>query len=986
MQSIVFADEKVTQPEGTTDNDIYGLDDSAQYKRDEIKTDKVSLSFDDIEDTELAIKAEFLVKMGFITVSDGKFRPDEAFTRYDMSLALQMITNMSGYIPNSTFNDIKADDERMSALGFAYENGYLTRFNDYTIRPDTPVGAKELLYGTLAVMGFKDSVDAVNQSGLDGMLKIAQNRKLLEGITYSDLSVSRAQAAEFLYNAVSRPINDSMAVTHYDETDTYEFQYERTDDKTLLSVYHDIYKGEGRVTATLTSGIGDYSAVEKDQLRIGSDIYNYTDVSVLDFFGYNTEFYYKYDDTVTNSGDIVYMLKDDSVKEIIVPSDEIISYEDNVLSYYKNKNTKKASVDRDFEFIKNGRSVKDCLPEDIIPENGTVTLVSNGGGSKYDTVIVWEYYNAVSDGISANDTTLRISLKYGVSTLEYDIEDVVVDMFDGSSRMSTSISTSYYYDGDGIKQVRVTLPSVPVNSVLSIFPETTENKNGKEVASDDALYVRVVVNSEFIDGVLTSLGAGGVQGNGDMYITTESEEKKRTTKYEIAEDNFLSESDRKIGVGTTGKFYLDYLGKVAACTVSAGEGDMRYGYLIDADVSNGLASVLTLKVLTEDNKIVNMDASEKLKINDASVKNTASALNMLSNSAKLLNSDYTISQLIKYSSNSSGIITEIETVTAPLGVESGYDEKHLRRETERKDMLYRTGWGNAFIEYEYTDYCEYNGQQSNMRLEMTHYIGKPRAIFCVPETETLNDDKLFSISDEWPSESEQMLTTELYDANEFTAPNIAVVYTEMQNSYISKPIMVVDRIYKGLDGDGNDKIYLAGYAGAGGYVEFPVDSDCNVDGIEEGDIILASGKNQVIYEIENLGNPVDIAKTDFANPPVMVKSKNKAPGTEYYLYTTLYETYDFDASTKTLILQRGNITDGTKREYQRASWWVDEWRQWGGAVTVDVDTKSGKLWIRNGTYGDLKCANDFSNDESSKILLIETYGYGMRFIVIVNKR
>lgn len=978
----VLAEEAAVQPEGTTDNDIYGLDSSAQFEKENIASEAVSLSFDDVEELNSARRAEFLVKLGFMTVTDGKLRPKDSFTRYDMSLALQRITAVSGYSSDAEFNDVEKTDERYAPLAYAYDSGFISRFNDYTIRPDDDVSSEELLYAMLCVMGYRKTVEAVNEKGTDGVLKTAKSSDLLYGITYKADKITRAEAVEFLYNALKQPVNDTVGIERTGENDNYELAYEKSDDKTLLSVYHGIYIGEGRVNATFSTALRDFRTTSKNELLIEDTIYTYTDVSMLDFFGYSTEFYYKEMPHRTRS-ELVYMLKAADVKELTVGSEDIISYDDNVITYFEKNKKRTAAVTADFELIKNGKSVKECLPSEVLPSNGSVTLVANSGG-KYDTMLVWEYYNAVAEGISADGTVLKLALKHGVPTLEYDIENVVIDMFDGAKRMDASIETSYYYDGDGVKQTRVTLPSVQTNSLLSIFADKTEQKDGRRVASKEARYIRVVVNNACVEGTIDAVKYKS-SGSIDLIRLSRIEgDKVIAEKYEAAEDNFLSKADKKLECGAVVKLYLDYMGKIAACIFDKSDDTLRYGYLIDAKLNGDLSPKLTFKILTEKDEIIHLDGAKRIRMNGVSTDNPDNVLRDIHNSAKLLNAEFTVSQMIKYAVNPSGLLTELETVTDSLGVADGYEDSHLNRENERKNMVYQTGWGNAFVEYEYADYLE-NGEQKNIRLEMTHYVGEPEVFFCVPETETLDNDKLFSANDGWPSESTDMFPTELYDVSDTMTPGAAVVYAKMQNSYLPKPIVVVDRIFYKQNAESETQKWISGYAGAGGYVEYPADEESVLANVRVGDVIFASGRNNEIYETECMGNVIDIAKSDIADAPLMIKSKNKAPETDFYLYTTLYEAYDFGADTKTLVLQRGNITDGAKREYQRASWWVSEWRKWGGAVTVEVDTDTDYAWFNTGTYGDIKNAYDYSNEEASKILLIENYGYGMRFVVIINK-
>lgn len=979
MQGAAYAAAGKTT-DGTTDNDIYGLDDSDQWKSDEVPEKLSSTSFDDIEDDVLADETGLLVKLGIVSTTDGKARPEDELTRYEFASALAAITNSADYIPKALFNDLTADDERYSAMGYAYENGFLSRFSDLSIRPEKSVSGKEAVQAFVKLMQYSNIADAVSNGGIDGYLKVAKDIKLLGSLAYSDAPVSRADAFGFIYNALTIQINNSYGVDYYSAKKTYELQYEKREDKTLLSVYHDIYKSEGKVTATVTSGIEGFGTVEKDEMVIDGKKYKLSDIAMLDFFGYNVEYYYKDTKSAADCGELVYLMKEGGVKYLTVKSDNITSYKSNVLTYTDGGKEKRATVKKSFNLIRNGKAAGSLTEDEVLPANGTVTLVANGG-SVYDTMIVWDYYNAVVKSFTSSDGKLKFTFDYDIPSLEYDPEEVVIDLFEGSRRMDTKITVSYYYDGDGVKQMRVNMPNIPKESLVSIFADTVTKSKNKLVASNDAKYLKVVVNTKVADGTLAAMSSFG--GEQRLYISKDD----KAVRFAVSPDNFFDKNEKGLEVGSEGKFFCDFLGKIASYRLTDGTLDMKYGYLIDAMATEGLRPKLIAKILTTDSEVITPEATDKLKINGASAKSAANAKTLLSNSAKLINPSFTVSQVVKYRQNSAGELTELETVTASLGVGSGYDKNHLRRDKDKSSMVFLKGWGNAFVERENVDYFESTGEKKNMRIEMTHYLGAPKIFFCVPDAETLDDDEVYSATNAWPSESSEWLTTEIYDANRYNTPGIAVVYAKMQNSYLARPIMVVDRVSVKTDSKGNSKKTVTGYVGTGGYAEYPANKDDVYDGVKQGDVIIVSGKNGVAYEIEKLGNVLDFAKTDISSAPLMIKSKNKAPETDYYLYSTLYEAYDFDESIKSIIVQNGALTgDGEKREYQRNSWWVDEWRNWGGAVTADVDTQSGKIWLRNGTYGDIKTAVGYSNASASKILLLETYGYGMRFVVIINEK
>lgn len=989
IPSIAFAEE-VKQPAGTTDNDIYGLISDDQYKEDEVPVEVISLSFNDVSDNDAAKKVGFLVKMDFMTVGEGKFRPDDNFTRYEFAYAIKNILNSAGTDKISKFNDMKSNDERLAVMSYAYENGYLELKNNKAIKPDDGVTAKEVLHAFLVAMGYDNLIETYNKEGKDGLYYAAKDSGLMDGTKkYGNTKLTRLDAANFIYNAVSSPVNKLNYVLAGNNNDIYGIGYTQYDDITLLSMYHNIYQGEGILNSTITSGLGDYTATKKDEVRIDDTLYKNSEYSVYDFFGYNTEFYYRYDNTKSPYRELVYMTKSSSVEEITVNSDDIISFANNTLTYHNGRNVTRRTVTKSFELIKNGKSVKNISTKDILPENGSVTLVANDS-DEFDTMIVWEYYNAVVKGLSANGSELKISLDYSDKPIEVDLNKKIVDIFEGKKRMDVAITTTEYYDGDGFKQVRTNLPNVQAGSLISIYADTVEEfgdaGNERVRVSADSSYIKIIVNPTVVEGTVSTISYDSNNKISDIGLLVDD----KIYNLLIASTNLMDRNDKQLSIGVTGKFYVDCNNKIAAWR-DMGVGDVfSYGYLINAQIQDGLDQEIRFKILDTEGEIKLYDSASRVKLNGSIEKKSTTIMSKLNNSAILINSEFTISQIIKYKLDSEEKIRELETVTAKLGVALGYEKGHLHRNTEKTSMFYLPGWGNAFVQKENVKdtHITHDETFKPNEVDMSYYVGAPEVMFCVPEIETLDDDKQFSVTDKWPST--EWIDAELYDANDDLKPGACVVYAKSKETYLAKPTMVVDKVKTVLTEEGDIVNALSGFVGTGGYITYPLDESCELNDVKHGSIVLLSGKNSKVYDIEKIYDikkdvmDKDMSAADMKN---MIVSAQKTPDSDYRYYINRYEAFDFNEPTRTIILQRGALKgDGSiERDYKRASWWVTEWRQEGGAVTVDYDTETGEMTFKQGTYGDIKTAKEYGNDNASRIVLMENYGYGMRFIIIINK-
>ena len=948
---VSFADEEMEE-ELTEEELAWDNADDAIYGGLEEDEEDPSLSYVessdsstiiDIKDTYLRNRVDFLVKLGFMsTYEDKTFKPDEKITRAEFLKSVFKAINYdlnSYYKTDYKFNDINTDNENYALMAAALERGYIGLYNDGTIRPDGEISTVDCATILLKIMGYS-TYAGMNPGYPTGYVSTAHKLGFFKNVEQSTQGATRAEAAQLIFTA----LNTEMLR----EIQSGDFHKYYTDKRvTLLSAYHDIYYETGIVTATGITAIGNSVKQKVDNVLINDIMYKLHDKSYNDYIGYDVNYWYvmKEDSPIS---EIIYMLPNSNLTELVIQADDIIGYSRGILQYYENNRRKSVKIALDCDLIYNGK-LKESYDNDVYKiENGYIKLVAVDG-TDYNLVFVNSYYNISFKSISAKNSLVSILGKYGEKPIVIDVSKSypVVDMYNSNGRMDVTISQQKYYDDDSKLQTKTILPSIPANSVLSIFADKMVKKNGKLQVADDAEYIKIIISENKIEGSVDSMQGDTVTISGkEVYVSS---------------SNYLYDTNPKFSLGAVGTFVLDYSGKLAIWIPDTKALDYKYGYLINAVREGGLSSRILIKILTDANEIVVFKSAGNLKINDKLPRNVGDALGKLRESAKMIDSTFNISQLVKYTVNSNNEVTKLQTVTASTGIAEGYDEDHLNRAVERGTYNCRSSYGYALVIN-----------------KTTPFAGPSDVYFYVPVTETF-DDEDYSAGSAW---DEQNKVIDIYDVSDTLKPNAIVAYGAAEDPVFSEPFLIVSDISEKLIEDDQVVIELTGYSGS---AQRTYEMDYNLkDSVKVGDIIGVTGKQEKhITKVDYITSISEVLNDNVnAEPSTITEFKGKS--TTKYAFK-VFEAYDYDVDTRALILQKGSLVDGTnKRTFQRISYWFPKAASFKFGATLCEVTENGEFTLASGAYSHVKGAVDYGAASASKILLCEQ-AYGVRFMVIVNK-
>lgn len=568
--------------------------------------------------TAFSAKAEvsdmiaFMNKMGFI--SEGEISSDkeeQPITRMDFAMFTARILGVSedGESDNNYFYDIPDDHWGKFSINSLVERGILTTA-DRNFRPDDTITKSEA--ARIAVTCIGRNGEAEIRGGYpNGYLSVAAEDRLFDNSGAGDKLTYRS-AAVLLYNMMNADIVEMKLVGK-------GMEYSKNGE-TLLSLYHDIYKGEGRLDAVSGVAVDENEAKSENDAVIDGEHYS-ADEWYYDYLGMNIDYFYK-----EENGDksLVYVFQKTDVKnEIIrINSDDYIGFEDGAVKYYTGENSEKSKNARIYSgavVIRNGENVSSDLTSAFRDFYGYMRIINTGKYNGADVVIIEDYKNVAVGKINTDDKV--IYNKYNA-----------YESFDLSDEDGEVVK---YFNPDGGE---TDFSAISADNVIDV------------AAASDRSFIIVKVNNETIIG---SIGAKGTDEDGDGYLVIDG------TRY-TAEKSFYEKFADVFNIGDKGTFRTDIFGKIAYFSIEKGD-SMIFAYLINAYIDSEIDSEdigserVIMKLFTEDGEIVKAACAEKVKIDARPYKNNEEILEVFTPDETI------VPQLIRFKYDKDGCIKTIDT-------------------------------------------------------------------------------------------------------------------------------------------------------------------------------------------------------------------------------------------------------------------------------------------------------------------------------------
>ncbi len=409
----------------------------------------------------------------------------------------------------TVFADVKTDTE------FANEIEYLKSIDvvkdSVRFRPDDTITIGEAVKIVMAILGYNDE-------NVDDYVIKASRLGLLKGIPYNfNQDMTMKDALKLLTNALTA---DSLKVA---EVSSAGIGY--STDNTVLESLFGVNEIRGKqITATeLTSLETANTTLTEGMISLDEVSYKTIDEGYEFLVGFRVNAYVKEDKIVT-------LTPAKACNIVRIKADDIISADEESIKAYIGSKTKTYKLEDAPRVFLNGRAFTGSLEDNramLSPEVGNVYLLSNDGGSDYDTVFIENFDMKVVE--NAESRNMRLMFRNG-APLELD-----------------DAEAAFYMNGE-----KAEYDSIERGDVVAI------GKNGEN-------YVIHILPDAAVSGYVAAMGSDELVIGTNPFETLEGVAAESGVKNGDEITAYLAPGGKIFALYGNGNNYRDNLGLVIDC-------------------------------------------------------------------------------------------------------------------------------------------------------------------------------------------------------------------------------------------------------------------------------------------------------------------------------------------------------------------------------------------------------------------------------------
>ena len=576
---------------------------------------------------------------------DGTFGPDRDVTRAEFATMLMRAmasAGMGSSDPAGTpFKDLNDASWAISDVRTAYDLGIINGMTETTFEPNNNVTYEQALKMIVCALNYGEQATSVqamapNMPWYYGYLQTARSIGLVDGVSVIETQpAKRKEIAQMIYNALSVNMLEKLEVNtggnmYMESTRTW------LKDKLKVTRTH----GEVVADESNTMDVGGAvarpgQAILTDEVEKKTITIEKNGVSLAGLLGKGVEYFYRTDDFGTKSLVLIYGKSGSNyaVKVDAVNIDNISgSYSSGyTVRYYESVEAVRPitlTVAPNPTISINGEVVTNVTPNQLNIEGGTLEFIADG--ANYSKINVESLETYVVKSVNRAD-------------------NYIVDMYRSSSQ--TPQLTINHDDGNFVINMKNTSGSSLSLTNLAQYNVLTVRR-GAGVAGRTTL--DITVSTKNVSGVIKSMDTDKIDINGTKY--TISTYMKRYSGNDL--NNF--------SVGDNCKAYLDKDGNIAYMVKSA-SASTYYGYLSYGAVKDDVLKLALISSKTPTMGSPYVEVASRVTVDGVPFSNNPNGvLTALQAGANLPTANIDgirngYSQLIKYTINQAGLISEIET-------------------------------------------------------------------------------------------------------------------------------------------------------------------------------------------------------------------------------------------------------------------------------------------------------------------------------------
>lgn len=553
------------------------------------------------------------------------------------------------------FSDVAPDDPAAKQIYAAVRLGVLNGFDDGTFRPEEALTIQQVAKIYVSMLNY--TYQAESKGGYPtGYLSVAAGLGLLNGIDQNSQAVSRIDFARITANALEV---DMVIPLSYGENAEYEIQKGRN----MLTEYLGVMKARGKVDANSRGGLRGMESTSEGNVRINGELYAQGNTTASELLGLSVDFYYLNTD---NSIPEILYLAPRQYSSIMLTAQDMDGIERGngrfVLSYTIGDQSDEIEVSFAADVIMNGGVMLDVDAEDLVPNSGYSRFIDTDADGIYDLVQV------------TSAQTVHVS---GIDARTKKIYDENANCYDFSEAKEITVTGEI---GD--------FAGITMGNVVSIY-ETADGK-----------YVRIVVSTKSVEGVLEEITNEGTRGfyriGGNQYeVDSGLWEKMQEQK------NSADSPNSSIIIPEAGLSYRFILNidNVIIDVESMQSELVQYGFLCGFDSKSNIDSNVSVKIMTESGEFKIYTANETMLTtygtDGIAVKEKLEG-SQLAKHPVFYNGDIFKPQLIYFRANNKDELVSVETAADATAV--GFDNTRFSYDGAVTNEYFRTP-GDVFNQW-----------------------------------------------------------------------------------------------------------------------------------------------------------------------------------------------------------------------------------------------------------------------------------------------
>lgn len=559
------------------------------------------------------------------------------------------------------FDDVDANHWGNGYISVAYNAGVILGYGNGKFGPEDPVTYEQAIKMIVCALGYGAMAD--DRGGWPtGYLLVANDKKITKGVTIlSDTAAKRGDIVSMIYNSLELDVMRSSQVIKDGET---AVSYTVVEGENVLTYFLGLEKAEGIVTANGDTRINSTgAALNKDnQIELSyTDKFDVGETDAADYLGHAVAIYCTYD-SVLETRTILFIKPLSKDTTVVIPGEEISNSTTlSEMVWNPDDDTEETmSIDAGAQVIVNRRykgTIGDSgvVLSDIMPDNGTVTLIDNNGDEYADVISVDAYQTLVVKQVA-------------------DSLDMIYDLY---------TDKGYKLDLDSRTE---TVSIVSASGDDMVLNKIAEWNVVCLYQSGDGKIKKAVVSTDKAKGTLSKKTSDGKYTvNGVTYELSK-----------VYKDYLAANAGATPSLGSDYTFLLDIDGKIAGrenSSVSIVSGNTKYGYLVKS-TKDAVNDQIRLQIYTTAGKFQDFYLADEVKINgypkDPTTRDendllfpnerrsrnliTISTADLVSNST-YFNSIFSTGAVI-YTTDSDGKISELRVDTSGTESYADYDSRY----------------------------------------------------------------------------------------------------------------------------------------------------------------------------------------------------------------------------------------------------------------------------------------------------------------------